>query len=231
MDNENTTPISEAETKVVDDANTETVQTQSQPAFDYQPPVVNAPEPPTVSDMPEVQPQVIEQPQYHAPQPQTQQYQVPTYQAPQPQSQQYQVPTYQAPQPQTQQYQVPTYQAPQPQTQQYQVPTYQAPQPQYQAQPAYTQQQYYQYAPVNPAVVSQQNTSDGFAVASLICSIVGILACCTFLPSLLAVIFGAISKAKNDGTRPTVMSTVGLVLGIIGLIVNLFVVMIMVFSD
>ena len=201
MDNENTTPISEAETKVVDDANTETVQTQSQPAFDYQPPVVNAPEPPTVSDMSEVQPQVIEQPQYQAPQPQTQQYQVPTYQAPQPQSQQYQV------------------------------PTYQAPQPQYQAQPAYTQQQYYQYAPVNPAVVSQQNTSDGFAVASLICSIVGILACCTFLPSLLAVIFGAISKAKNDGTRPTVMSTVGLVLGIIGLIVNLFVVTIMVFSD
>jgi Predicted membrane protein len=84
-------------------------------------------------------------------------------------------------------------------------------------------QQYYQYTPVNPALLVQQNTADGFAVASLICSIVGLVSCCTVLPSFLALIFGAISKAKNDGTRPTGMSTAGLVLGIIGILVNLLV--------
>ena len=44
-------------------------------------------------------------------------------------------------------------------------------------------QQYYQYTPVNPALLVQQNTADGFAVASLICSIVGLGSCCTVLPS------------------------------------------------
>ena len=92
--------------------------------------------------------------------------------------------------------------------------------------PPYTQQ-YYQYTPVNPALVSRQNTSDGFAVASLICALVGLVSCCTVLPSFLALVFGAISKAKNDGTRPTGMSTAGLVLGIIGIIINLLILMFM----
>lgn len=94
-----------------------------------------------------------------------------------------------------------------------------------------TTEQYYQYTPVNPALLSQQNSADGFAIASLICSLAGLVCCCTVLPSLLAVIFGAISKAKNDGTRPTGMSTAGLVLGIIGLIFNLLVIMAMIYSN
>ncbi|MBQ9901590.1 MAG: DUF4190 domain-containing protein [Clostridia bacterium] len=91
--------------------------------------------------------------------------------------------------------------------------------------------QYYQYTPVNPALVSQQNTADGFAIASLICSLVGLVCCCTLVPSLLAVIFGAVSKAKNDGTRPTGMSTAGLILGIIGMILNVIILFAMFYGD
>ena len=91
--------------------------------------------------------------------------------------------------------------------------------------------QYYQYAPVNPAMINQQNTSDGFAVASLVCSIAGLVSCCTVIPSFLAVIFGAISKAKNDGTRPTGLSTAGLILGILGIIFNLLILLAMFYTD
>ena len=92
-------------------------------------------------------------------------------------------------------------------------------------------QQYYQYTPVNPALISQQSTADGFAVASLICAVAGLFSCCTVFPSILAVIFGAISKAKNDGTRPTGMSTAGLILGIIGIILNLIILLFMFSAD
>lgn len=183
----------------------------SAPAFDYQPPVVEAPQPPTVDELP-TQVEIPTEPTVEVPSapqvemPQAQQYQMP-------QMPQYQQPQYQ--QPQAQQYQ-------QPQMPQYQQP--QMPQP-------INQQPYYQYAPVNPAVVSQQNTADGFAVASLICGIVGLLSCCTFIPSLLAVIFGAISKVKNDGSRPTGMSTAGLILGIIGMIISVLWVAAMIFYN
>ena len=85
----------------------------------------------------------------------------------------------------------------QPYQQPFQQPVQQPIQPPVQPQstPGVTQQ-YYQYTPVNPALLVQQNTADGFAVASLICSIVGLVSCCTVLPSFLALIFGAISKAK-----------------------------------
>ena len=92
-------------------------------------------------------------------------------------------------------------------------------------------QQYYQYTPVNPALISRQSTADGFAVASLICAVAGLFSCCTVFPSILAVIFGAISKAKNDGTRPTGMSTAGLILGIIGIILNLIILLFMFSAD
>ena len=83
--------------------------------------------------------------------------------------------------------------------------------------------QYYQYTPVNPVIINQQNATDGYAVASLVCALAGLGSCCTAIPSLLAIIFAAISKAKNDGTRPTGMSTAGLILGIIGLMLNLII--------
>ena len=191
-----------------------------EPAFEYVPPVVEAPEPPTVSEMPSVDSAIpnqtvqdtqpaFQQPQYQQ-QPQFQQQ--PYQQQPQFQQQPYQ------PQPQFQQqpYQ-PPYQQP------YQQPQNQQP---YQ-QPGVSSQPYYQYAPVNV----NQNTTDGFAVASLICAIVGLISCCTVVPSLLGIIFGAVSKAKNDGTRPTGVSTAGLVVGIIGLILNILVVLGMIYAD
>ena len=149
----------------------------TQPAFEYQPPVVEAPEPPTVNEIPSQPAQ--QQPQYQQPQ-----YQQPQYQ-----------------------------------------------QPQYQQPQAINQQPYYQYAPVDPALISQQNTTDGFAIASLICSCVGLVSCCTIVPSLLGVIFAAISKAKNDGSRPTGVSTAGLITGIIGLIINIIIVIAMIYAD
>ena len=86
-------------------------------------------------------------------------------------------------------------------------------------QPGYTSG-YYQYNPSINAAATAEN--DGFAVASLILSIVGVLTCCTFVPSLLGLIFGIISKAKNDGTRPTGISTAGIILGVIGLLLSVF---------
>ena len=70
--------------------------------------------------------------------------------------------------------------------------------------------QYYQYTPVNPVIINQQNATDGYAVASLVCALAGLGSCCTAIPSLLA-------------TRPTGMSTAGLILGIIGLMLNLII--------
>ena len=179
----------------------------TQPAFEYQPPVVEAPEPPTVNEIPSQPAQ--QQPQYQQPQYQQPQYQQPQYQQPQYQQPQYQQPQYQQPQ--------------------YQQPQYQ--QPQSAPPQAINQQPYYQYTPVDPALISQQNTTDGFAIASLICSCVGLVSCCTIVPSLLGVIFAAISKAKNDGSRPTGVSTAGLITGIIGLIINIIIVIAMIYAD
>ncbi len=202
MDNNTNNQVSE-NTKV--DLNkdvSDSVPEATQPAFNYQPPTVEAPKQPEVNDMPT----------------QTKASAAPVADSTQPYQQQpYQQPQYQQPQYQQPQYQQPQYQQP-----------YQ--QPQYQQQPI-NQQPYYQYAPVDPSMVSQQNTSDGFAIASLICSIVGFAACCTVVPSLLAIIFAAISKAKNDGTRPTGVSTAGLILGIIGLIMNFLVVLGMIYAN
>lgn len=78
---------------------------------------------------------------------------------------------------------------------------------------------YYQYA-ANASV--QTAETDGFAIASLILGIVGLLTCCFPLPSLLGLIFGVVSKAKNDGTRPKGVSTWGIVLSVIGFLLSIF---------
>ena len=240
MNNDITNPTPENEAELTEAAELLTSD-QSEPAFDYQPPAVETPEPPTVADsVPVVETKVAFSPEDAA-------ESVPeepvgmddgksaasekTAKAPveqpveQPVQQPYQQPVQQPyQQPVQQPYQQPyqqTYQQPYQQTYQ---------QPYQQPSPGVTQQ-YYQYTPVNPAIVVQQNTSDGFAVASLICSIVGLVSCCTIIPSFLAVIFGAVSKAKNDGTRPTGMSTAGLVLGIIGILLNLLVLLGMFYMD
>lgn len=85
-------------------------------------------------------------------------------------------------------------------------------------QPSYTAG-YYQY---NPAASVQSADTDGFAIASLITGIVGILTCCTFLPSILGLIFGIVSKAKYGKTRPGGVSTAGIILSVIGLLLSIF---------
>ena len=123
-------------------------------------------------------------------------------------------------QPQSNPYAQPAYQPqPNPYTQQQ---SYQAQSNPYvqqpQGQPNYAAG-YYQYAPTGVSPTAQ---NDGFAIASIILGIVGLLTCCTFVPSLLALIFGIISKAKNDGTRPTGVSTAGIITGAIGMLLSLF---------
>ena len=172
-----------------------------QDAFDYQPPSVEAPEPPAVNDMPAVEevPALSEVNAETAEEPASS---VPEAVSPEKSAE-----------------------APEEPAATYSHQPVQQP-VQQQTSPGVTYQ-YYQYAPVNPALVAQQNTSDGFAVASLICGIVGLVSCCTVVPSFLALIFGAISKAKSDGTRPTGVSTAGLIMGIIGIIENLLVLLTM----
>ena len=81
---------------------------------------------------------------------------------------------------------------------------------------------YYSYNPSAVPAMQVSQTTDGFAIASLICSIVGFVACCTFVPSILGTIFGIVSHAKNDGTRPTGVATAGIVCGVLGLLWNAF---------
>ncbi len=206
-------PVEEAAEKVVDESEVIDESVTSSPAFEYQPPEVTIPDP--------VQPESVQQPFQQQP------VQQPYYPQQPVQQQPVQQPYY----PQQPVQQQPYYPQQPVQQQPVQQPYYpQQPVQQPTAIPS-TTEQYYQYTPVNPALLSQQNSADGFAIASLICSLAGLVCCCTVLPSLLAVIFGAISKAKNDGTRPTGMSTAGLVLGIIGLIFNLLVIMAMIYSN
>lgn len=181
----------------------ETAQPQNPYEQGYQQPVANP-----------YAPQTAAQTSYTAQPTQQSPYAQQSYQ--QPQQNPYAQQSYQQPQqPYTQQ----GYQQPQqPYAQQgYQ----QMPQNPYQngyQQPSYTTS-YYQY---NTAANVQQSENDLFAIASLVLGIVGIVTCCTFLPSILGLIFGIVSKAKNDGTRPTGVSTAGIILSVIGLLLSVF---------
>lgn len=185
MDNENFE-------KLTDTLSERDTSEASPSAFDYQAPTVEAPAPPTVTDMPGVEdipgvpvsevPIKAEESTGNSPTEKT------VFENAAEEGHAFQQPMQQPfQQPMQQPFQQPVQQP---------VPS-----------PGVTYQ-YYQYAPVNPAMINQQNTSDGFAVASLVCAIAGLVSCCTVIPSFLAVIFGAISKAKNDGTRPDRKSVV-----------------------
>ena len=68
-----------------------------------------------------------------------------------------------------------------------------------------------------PAIFTRTN---GFAVASLVLGIVGVMLCFLFVPSVLAVIFGAVALSQIK-QQPLVyrgrgLATAGLVLGLIG---------------
>jgi hypothetical protein len=62
--------------------------------------------------------------------------------------------------------------------------------------------------------------TNNFAVASLVLGIVGVLMCFLFVPSILAVIFGAVGlsqiKQQPFVYRGRGLATAGLVLGLIG---------------
>ena len=80
---------------------------------------------------------------------------------------------------------------------------YQNPQQSYNGQP---------YTPYQPPV----QPAHGLGVASLVCAIVGIL-CCGLLTSIPAIICAAM--ARKQGNTETI-TTVGLILGIIGTVLN-----------
>jgi hypothetical protein len=66
--------------------------------------------------------------------------------------------------------------------------------------------------------------SNGFAVASLVLGIIGIPASCSFLPSILAIIFGIVGvnqASKSGGTGGGKgMAIAGIILGTIGLLIG-----------
>jgi hypothetical protein len=73
------------------------------------------------------------------------------------------------------------------------------------------------YAPPPPPV-----RTSGMAIASLICGIVGLIACCLFVPSLLAVVFGIVAMGPTGRGEATGrgMAVAGLILGVIGLLIG-----------
>jgi len=93
--------------------------------------------------------------------------------------------------------------------------------PAQQQTPVYSQQ-----APVyNPNVVPKNN---GFAIASLVLGIVGVLLCCYgFIPQVLAVVFGFISKKKiresNGAEQGENFAKIGTILGFVGFGIGLIV--------
>jgi hypothetical protein len=76
------------------------------------------------------------------------------------------------------------------------------------------------YQPIGPA-----NSSNGMAIASLVCGIVGLLGfcCCPFIISILAVVFGHVARGqikRGHGTGDG-MALTGLILGYVGILLAL----------
>lgn len=120
---------------------------------------------------------------------------------------------------QTPQYGAPQYNAPQTNYQQpqsnYQQPQYNA--PEYNSVPQYGQPQYQQnmYAPM-----VEKDESKGMAIASLVCGILSVTCCCGgWLPSILAIVFGIISKNRKKDNNS--MALTGIILGAIGVVFSI----------
>ncbi len=95
--------------------------------------------------------------------------------------------------------------------QQYNAPQYQTPQ---YGQPMYGQ----------PPVVP--DNSKGFAIASLIIGILSVTCCCGgWLPSILAVVFGIISKNRKKENNG--MALAGIILGAIGIVFSIILIIFM----
>ena len=94
-------------------------------------------------------------------------------------------------------------------------------QPPYGAQPGGYGYQPYGYGP--PVAAAPQTSV--MAILSLVVGIIGLLACCTFIFSIAAVVLGFLGKkevAESHGARSGGgMATAGLVLGIVGIVLGI----------
>ena len=65
--------------------------------------------------------------------------------------------------------------------------------------------------------------TSGYAIASLVCGVVGVMTCCVFVPSVLAVVFGfsALPPIRQGEVRGRGLAISGIVLGIIGIVVGI----------
>lgn len=96
----------------------------------------------------------------------------------------------------------------------FQNPTYQPPQafpPPYQG---YAADPYDPYRAAGP----QQGTS-GLAIGALVCSLVGLVLCCFFVPSVVGTILGAVAMndTKRTGQQGHGMAVTGLIVGAVGI--------------
>ena len=68
-----------------------------------------------------------------------------------------------------------------------------------------------------PSHVAEARTS-GYAIASLVCGICGMVTCCLFVPSILAIVFGAVAlpAIRQGQAHGRGLAISGIVLGIIG---------------
>lgn len=65
--------------------------------------------------------------------------------------------------------------------------------------------------------------TNGMAIASLVLGIIGLVACCLFVPSLLAIVFGAVAmnQCKNDPTYTgRGMAIAGLIVGVVAVVLG-----------
>ena len=93
-------------------------------------------------------------------------------------------------------------------------------------------QNYYYQQPQQPyqpddiyAKPGEGGTSDGWAIASLVCGILAIMTCCCYgiggvVFGIAAIVLACISKSQNGGRMPS-LSIAGLICGIIGLVFGL----------
>lgn len=72
------------------------------------------------------------------------------------------------------------------------------------------------------APASQPLPSRTWAIASLSLGIIGLLTACFFVPSALAILFGAIALRSKDPSSGKALAASGLILGAIGLLLGIF---------
>jgi len=64
--------------------------------------------------------------------------------------------------------------------------------------------------------------TSGMAIAGFVCSLLGLVTCCAFLPSLLGIVFGgvALGPTRRGEQRGAGLATAAIVLGIVGIILG-----------